>query len=155
MSETAVTARGIVAGCGAAMAMLRAVLIPTLDEFSVHYTSVGLKVYADDIAMSVTKLLSSRLCCSPRMAVDQLVYDIAVQSGLGCQLGQVSGCCLTCQTPNVHGRCVVVLQLAKRFAQFWAEQWCEGVCRGCVAWESMRAVGGLEPEPNRGPGSSC
>ena len=28
------TARGIVAGCGAAVAMLRAVLIPTLDEFS-------------------------------------------------------------------------------------------------------------------------
>ena len=36
VSETAVTARGIVAGCGAAMAMLRAVIIPTLDEFSVH-----------------------------------------------------------------------------------------------------------------------
>ena len=32
MSETVVTACGIVAECGAAMAMLRAVLIPTLDE---------------------------------------------------------------------------------------------------------------------------
>ena len=50
VSETAVTARGIVAGCGAAMAMLRAVLIPALDEFSVHCASLGLKVYADDIA---------------------------------------------------------------------------------------------------------
>ena len=43
MSETAVTARGTVAGCGAAVAMLRAVLIPTLDEFSVHYASMCFK----------------------------------------------------------------------------------------------------------------
>ena len=40
VSASVVAERGIVAG-GAAMAMLRAVLIPTLDELSVHYSSMG------------------------------------------------------------------------------------------------------------------
>ena len=75
------TARGIVAGYGAAIAMLRAVIIPTLDEFSVHYTSMGLKVYADDIACRYEAPELETLLF-PRMAVDQLVCDLAAQSGL-------------------------------------------------------------------------
>ena len=108
MSETAVTARGIVAGCGAAMAMLRAVLIPTLDEFSVHYASMGLKVYADDIACWYEAPELETLLF-PRMAVDQLVCDLAAQSGLGVSWDKF----------------LVVashIKLAKRFAQFWAER---------------------------------
>ena len=109
VSETAVTARGIVAGCGAAMAILRAVIIPTLDEFSVHFTSMGLKVYADDIACRYEAPELETLLF-PRMA--------AAQSGLGVSWDKF----------------LVVashVKLAKRFAQFWAE-WCEGRCRGGV-----------------------
>ena len=87
----------IVAGCGAAMAMLRAVHIPTLDEFSVHYASMGLKVYADDIACRYEAPELETLFF-PRMAVDQLVCDLAAQSGLGVSWDKFSGCCLTCQT---------------------------------------------------------
>ena len=82
MSEAAVTARGIVAGCGAAMAMLRAVLIPTLGEFSVHCASTGLKVSADDIACRYEAPELETLLF-PRMAVDKLVCDLSAHSGLG------------------------------------------------------------------------
>ena len=119
VSETAVTARGIVAGCGAAMAMLRSVMIPTLDEFSVQYASMGLKVYADDIACRYEAPELGTLLF-PRMAVDQLVCDLSAHSGLGCQLGQVSGCCLTCQTRQA-------------FRAVLGRSWCEGGCKSCVA----------------------
>ena len=108
MSETAVTARGIVAGCGAAMAMLRAVLIPTLDEFSVHYASMGLKVYADDIACRYEAPELETLLF-PRMAVDQLVCDLAAQSGL-----DVSWDKFLVVASHV--------KLTKRFAQFWIDR---------------------------------
>ena len=108
VSETAVTARGIVAGCGAATAMLRAVLIPTLDEFSVHHASMGLKVYADDTACRYEALKLETLLF-PRMAMDRLVCDLAAQAGLGVSWDKF----------------LVVashVKLAKRFAQFWAER---------------------------------
>ena len=109
VSETAVTARGIVAGCGAAMAMLRVVLIPTLDdEFSVHYTSMGLKVYTDDIACRYEAPELETLLF-PRMAVDQLVCDLAAQSGL-----DVSWDKFLVVASHV--------KLAKRFAQFWTDR---------------------------------
>ena len=88
------------------MAMLRAVLIPTLDEFSVHYASMGLEMQMT--LLVGTKLLSSRLCCFPRMAVDQLVCDLAAQSRLGVSWDKF----------------LVVashVKLDKRFAQFWKD----------------------------------
>ena len=108
VSETAVTARGIAAGCGAAMAMLRALIIPTLDEFSVHYMSMGLKVCADDIACRYEAPEFETLLF-PRMAVDQLVCDLAVQSGL-----DVSWDKFLVVASHV--------KLAKRFAQFWTDR---------------------------------
>ena len=81
-SDSAETARGIVAGCSAAMAMLRAVLTPTLDEFSVHYSSMGLKVFADDIACRY-EAPELETMMFPRMAVDQQVSDLSVHAGLG------------------------------------------------------------------------
>ena len=107
VSETAVTARGIVAGCGAAMAMLRAVIIPTLDEFSVHYTSMGLKVYADDIACR-HEAPELETLLFPKMAVDQLVSDLAVHAGL-----DVSWDKFLVVASHV--------KIAKRFAHFWAD----------------------------------
>ena len=62
------------------MATLRAVLIPTLDEFSVHYASMGLMQMTLLVGM---KLLKLETLLFPRMAVDQLVFDLAAQSRLG------------------------------------------------------------------------
>ena len=108
VSENAVTARGIVAECGATMAMLRAVLIPTLDEFSVHYTSMGLEIYAGDIACRYEALELETLLF-PRMTVDQLVSDLAAQSGL-----EVSWDKFLLVASHV--------KLAKRFAQYWTDR---------------------------------
>ena len=87
---------------------LRAVIIPTLYEFSVHYTSMGLKVYADDIACRYEAPELETLLF-PRMAVDQLVCDLAVQSGL-----DVSWDKFLVVASHV--------KLAKRFAQFWTDR---------------------------------
>ena len=69
---------------------------------------MGLKVYADDIAcLNKTPELETLLF--PRMAVDQLVCDLAAQSGLGVSWDKF----------------LVVasyVKLAKRFAQFWTDR---------------------------------
>ena len=89
------------------MAMLRAVIIPTLDEFSVHYASMGLKVYADDIACR-HEAPELEALLFPKMAVDQLVSDLAVQAGL-----DVSWDKFLVVASHV--------KIAKRFAHFWAD----------------------------------
>ena len=88
--------------------MLRAVLIPTLDEFSVHYASMGLKVYADDIACRYEAPELETLLF-PKMAVDQPVCDLAAQTGL-----EVSWDKFLVVASHV--------KLAKRFAQFWTDR---------------------------------
>ena len=118
VSDAAETARGIVAGCGAATAMLRVVLIPTLAEFSAHYASMGLKVHADDIACRYeSPELETMLF--PKMAVDQLLSDLSAHSDLRVRWDKFL-------VVSTH------VKLAKRFAQYWAER-CQGVSRGCVA----------------------
>ena len=85
---------------------------------------MGLKVYADDIACRYEAPELETLLF-PRMAVDQLVSDLAAQSGLGVSWDKF----------------LVVashIKLAKQaFRAVLDRSWCEGVSRGSVAGRGL------------------